>query len=178
MGDFENRLKGVIKSLEQKPKSILFLDELHTVMGAGSTSGTTLDAANLLKPALSSNKLRCIGATTFEEYRQHIERDRALARRFQKIEVGEPSSSDALLIVAGLIGKYEEYHDVHYEQQALEAAVLLAERHISDRKLPDKAIDVIDEAGADARLEHGSGATVDVARIEAVVGSNRSDPTA
>jgi ATP-dependent Clp protease ATP-binding subunit ClpA len=168
-GDFENRLKGVIKSLEQKPKSILFLDELHTVMGAGSTSGTTLDAANLLKPALSSNKLRCIGATTFEEYRQHIERDRALARRFQKIEVGEPSSSDALLIVAGLIGKYEEYHEVHYELQALEAAVLLAERHISDRKLPDKAIDVIDEAGADARLEHGSGATVDVARIEAVV---------
>jgi ATP-dependent Clp protease ATP-binding subunit ClpA len=142
---------------------------MHTVMGAGSTSGTTLDAANLLKPALSTGKLRCIGATTFEEYRQHIERDRALARRFQKIEIGEPSSGDALAIVNGLISKYEEYHGVRYEKLALEAAVLLAERHISDRKLPDKAIDVIDEAGADARLEHGAGATVDVARVEAVI---------
>jgi ATP-dependent Clp protease ATP-binding subunit ClpA len=168
-GDFENRIKGVLKSLEQKPKSILFLDELHTIMGAGSTSGTTLDAANLLKPALSSNKIRCIGATTFEEYRQYVERDRALARRFQKIEIGEPSSADALLIINGLIAKYEEYHDVKYEVEALKAAVLLAERHISDRKLPDKAIDVIDEAGADTRLEQGSGAKVDVGRIEAVV---------
>jgi len=168
-GEFENRLKGVLKGLEQKPKSILFLDEMHTVMGAGSTSGSTLDAANLLKPALSSGKLRCIGATTFEEYRQHIEKDRALARRFQKIEVSEPSSGDALAIVHGLIAKYEEYHEVRYEKDALEAAVLLAERHISDRKLPDKAIDVIDEAGADTRLEHGTGAVVDVARIEAVV---------
>ncbi|MGC4065350.1 MAG: AAA family ATPase [Polyangiaceae bacterium] len=168
-GDFENRLKGVLRRLEDMPKSILFLDEMHTVMGAGSTTGNTLDAANLLKPALSSGKLRCIGATTFEEYRQHVERDRALARRFQKIEIGEPSSSDALAIVNGLISKYETYHEVHYDRLALEAAVLLAERHISDRKLPDKAIDVIDEAGADTRLERGSGATVDVARVESVV---------
>jgi ATP-dependent Clp protease ATP-binding subunit ClpA len=168
-GDFENRLKGVLRRLEDVPKSILFLDEMHTVMGAGSTTGNTLDAANLLKPALSSGKLRCIGATTFEEYRQHVERDRALARRFQKIEIGEPSSSDALAIVSGLISKYEAYHEVRYDKLALEAAVLLAERHISDRKLPDKAIDVIDEAGADTRLECGSGATVDVARVESVV---------
>lgn len=168
-GDFENRVKGVLKALEQEPDSILFLDEMHTMMGAGSTSGTTLDAANLLKPALSSGRLRCIGATTFEDFRQHVERDRALARRFQKIEISEPSAEDALAIVRGLVGKYEEYHGVAYASEALEAAVQLAERHITDRKLPDKAIDVVDEAGADTRLEHGRGTTVDVARIESVV---------
>jgi ATP-dependent Clp protease ATP-binding subunit ClpA len=168
-GDFESRVKGVLKSLQNRPSSILFLDEIHTLMGAGSTSGTTLDAANLLKPVLSNGRLRCIGATTFEDYRQHVERDRALARRFQKIEISEPSSADALAIVRGLIAKYEEYHGVQYQSDALEAAVSLAERHISDRKLPDKAIDVIDESGADARLEHGTGSTVDVARVESVV---------
>lgn len=168
-GDFENRIKAVIKSLEAQPGSILFLDEMHTLMGAGSTSGTTLDAANLLKPALSSGRLRCIGATTFEDYRQHVERDRALARRFQKIEIAEPSVDDALAIVRGLVAKYEEYHGVVYAKEALEAAVHLAERHISDRKLPDKAIDVMDEAGADTRLEHGQGNTVDVSRVESVI---------
>jgi ATP-dependent Clp protease ATP-binding subunit ClpA len=168
-GDFENRVKGVLKSLEKRASSILFLDEMHTLMGAGSTTGTTLDAANLLKPVLSSGRLRCIGATTFEDYRQHIERDRALARRFQKVEITEPSSDDALAIVRGLIVKYEEYHGVSYQSEAMEAAVNLAQRHISDRKLPDKAIDVIDEAGADAHLECGAGATVDVPRVESVV---------
>jgi ATP-dependent Clp protease ATP-binding subunit ClpA len=168
-GEFENRVKGVLKSLEHRPNSILFLDEIHTVMGTGTTSGTTLDAANLLKPALSSSRIRCIGATTFEEYRQHIERDHALSRRFQRIEIGEPSSADTLLIISGLISKYEEYHEVRYDRLALESAVILADRYISDRKLPDKAIDVIDEAGADARLERGKGAVVDVTRIESVV---------
>jgi ATP-dependent Clp protease ATP-binding subunit ClpA len=168
-GDFENRVKGVLKSLENRSRCILFLDEMHTLMGAGSTTGTTLDAANLLKPVLSNGRLRCIGATTFEDYRQHIERDRALARRFQKVEIAEPSSDDTLAIVRGLITKYEEYHGVSYLSDAMEAAVSLAQRHISDRKLPDKAIDVIDEAGADTRLECGTGATVDVARVESVV---------
>lgn len=168
-GDFENRIKSVIKSLEAQPGSILFLDEMHTLMGAGSTSGTTLDAANLLKPALSSGRLRCIGATTFEDFRQHVEKDRALARRFQKIEIAEPSTEDALAIVRGLAAKYEEYHGVVYATEALEAAVHLAERHIADRKLPDKAIDVMDEAGADTRLERGIGNTVDVSRVETVV---------
>ncbi len=168
-GDFENRVKGVLKSLEIRPGSILFLDEMHTLMGAGSTSGTTLDAANLLKPVLSGGRLRCIGATTFEDYRQHVERDRALARRFQKIEISEPSSADTLAIVRGLLSKYEEHHCVTYGMAALEAAVNLADRHISDRKFPDKAIDVVDEAGADTRLECGKGSTVDVARVEAVV---------
>ncbi|HEY5961540.1 MAG TPA: ATP-dependent Clp protease ATP-binding subunit ClpA [Polyangiaceae bacterium] len=168
-GDFENRIKGVIKALEAQPSSVLFLDEMHTLMGAGSTSGTTLDAANLLKPALSSGRLRCIGATTFEDYRQHIERDRALARRFQKVEINEPSSSDALAILRGIIGKYEEFHGVTYPDVAVEAAVNLSVRHLSDRKLPDKAIDVVDEAGADVRLEVGTGGVVDVERIEAVI---------
>jgi ATP-dependent Clp protease ATP-binding subunit ClpA len=168
-GDFENRIKGVLKALEAQPSSILFLDEMHTLMGAGSTSGTTLDAANLLKPALSSGKLRCIGATTFEDYRQHIERDRALARRFQKVEIGEPSSVDALTILRGIVGRYAEFHGVTYPDAAVEAAVNLSVRHLSDRKLPDKAIDVVDEAGADARLETGSGSVVDVERIESVI---------
>lgn len=168
-GDFENRLKGVLKSLEQRPSSILFLDEMHTLMGAGSTSGSTLDAANLLKPILSGGQLRCIGATTFEDYRQHIERDRALSRRFQKIEVTEPSAEEALTIVQGLASKYEEFHCVTYAPEALEAAVGLAVRHLSDRRLPDKAIDVIDEAGADTKLEVGASRCVGVARVESVV---------
>jgi len=176
-GDFENRIKSVLKSLESRPGSILFLDEMHTLMGAGATSGTTLDAANLLKPILSAGQLRCIGATTFEDYRQHVERDRALARRFQKIEITEPSSEDTLAIVKGLIKNYEDHHGVTYHADALEAAVSLAERHITDRKLPDKAIDVIDEAGADTRLDGGTGTTVDVARVEAVVARIAQIPT-
>ncbi len=168
-GDFENRVKAVLKSLESRPGAILFVDELHTVVGAGSTTGSTMDAANLLKPALAGGKLRCIGATTFEEYRSHLERDRALARRFQKIEVLEPSAEETALILRGLRTRYEEFHGVRYTDEALEASARLAARHLTDRRLPDKAIDVVDEAGADAKLERGEGATVDVERVEAVV---------
>jgi ATP-dependent Clp protease ATP-binding subunit ClpA len=168
-GDFENRVKAVLKALEKKPGSILFVDEMHTVIGAGAASGGTLDAANLLKPALASGRLRCIGATTFEEYRSHVERDRALARRFQKIEVLEPTLEEAVLILKGLQPRYEEFHEVTYTPEAIDAAGTLAQRHLHDRKLPDKAIDLMDESGADAKLEEGPGAVVGVDRIETVV---------
>jgi ATP-dependent Clp protease ATP-binding subunit ClpA len=168
-GDFEERFKGVVSALENKPGSILFVDELHTVMGAGAASGGTLDASNLLKPALSSGKIRCIGATTFQEYRSHMEKDRALARRFQKIEVGEPSVAETHLILKGLQARYEEFHGVAYTPDAIEAAAKLADRYLRDKKLPDKAIDLIDEAGAAAKLSRDKGAKVDVPDIEAVV---------
>ncbi|MBN2195567.1 MAG: ATP-dependent Clp protease ATP-binding subunit ClpA [Polyangiaceae bacterium] len=168
-GDFESRVKAVLKALSKIRGSILFVDELHSVIGAGSTSGSTMDAANLLKPALASGKMRCIGATTFEEYRSHVERDRALARRFQRIEVLEPSVEETILILDGLRPRYEEYHGVRYADGALEAAARLASRHLSDRRMPDKAIDLMDEAGADAKLEEGRDAEVNIGRIEAVV---------
>ncbi len=152
-GDFENRIKSVLKALQSLDGAILFVDEMHTVVGAGSASGSTMDAANLLKPALSSGKMRCIGATTFEEYRSHLERDRALARRFQKIEVLEPSEEETVLILEGLQPHYEEFHGVSYTAEAIRACARLAQRHLHDRKLPDKAIDLMDEAGADAKLE-------------------------
>jgi ATP-dependent Clp protease ATP-binding subunit ClpA len=168
-GDFENRVKAVLKKLAERPGAILFIDEMHTVVGAGAASGGTLDAANLLKPALSSGKLRCIGATTFEEYRTHVERDRALARRFQKIEVLEPSLEETKLILKGLLPRYEEFHNVTYDPDSVDASATLADRHLHDRKMPDKAIDLLDEAGADAKLEDGDQARVGVERIEAVV---------
>jgi ATP-dependent Clp protease ATP-binding subunit ClpA len=168
-GDFEERFKAVVNALERKEGSILFIDELHTVMGAGSASGGTLDASNLLKPALSSGKIRCIGATTFQEYRSHMERDRALARRFQKIEVGEPTVAETTQILKGLRSRYEEFHGITYTAEAIEAAATLADRYLRDKKLPDKAIDLLDEAGAAAKLLHGRGARVDVVEIENVV---------
>ncbi len=168
-GDFEERFKAVVNALERREGSILFIDELHTVMGAGSASGGTLDASNLLKPALSSGKIRCIGATTFQEYRSHMERDRALARRFQKIEVGEPSLAETALILKGLKSRYEEFHGVTFTADAIDAAATLADRYLRDKKLPDKAIDLLDEAGAAAKLTHGRGAKVDTADIEMVV---------
>jgi ATP-dependent Clp protease ATP-binding subunit ClpA len=168
-GDFENRVKAVLKSLADKPGAVLFVDEMHTVVGAGAASGGTLDAANLLKPALSSGKLRCIGATTFEEYRSHVERDRALARRFQKIEVLEPSLEETIQILKGLQPHYEKFHVVKYDVEAVEAAANLADRHLHDRKMPDKAIDLLDEGGADAKLEDGDNARVGIERIEGVV---------
>ncbi|HVU01083.1 MAG TPA: ATP-dependent Clp protease ATP-binding subunit ClpA [Polyangiaceae bacterium] len=168
-GDFENRVKGVLKAMEKQPGAILFVDEIHTVIGAGATSGGTLDASNLFKPALASGKLRCMGATTFEEYRRHMERDAALARRFQKIEVNEPSEADTILILKGLLPRYEEFHHVKYAEGTVEAAAKLATRHLHDRRMPDKAIDLIDEAGADAKLDAGDGAIVDESRIETVV---------
>ncbi len=168
-GDFESRIKAVLKALSKIDGAILFVDELHTVVGAGAASGGTMDAANLLKPALASGKLRCIGATTFEEYRSHMERDRALARRFQKIEVLEPSIDETVLILQGLKPHYEEFHGVKYEAGSLEAAVKLSQKYLHDRKLPDKAIDLMDEGGADAKLDDGAGAVVTVQRVEEVV---------
>ncbi len=147
-GDFEERLKQVIKELEAYPNSIVFIDEIHTVIGAGATSGGAMDASNLLKPALASGSLRCIGSTTYKEYRQYFEKDRALVRRFQKIDVNEPSPEDAINILKGLKPYFEDYHKLRYTNEAIKAAVDLSVRYIHDRKLPDKAIDVIDESGA------------------------------
>ncbi|WP_430401852.1 ATP-dependent Clp protease ATP-binding subunit ClpA [Hyphomonas sp.] len=147
-GDFEERLKSVMKELEQQEKAILFIDEIHTIIGAGATSGGAMDASNLLKPALQSGGLRCMGSTTFKEYKQHFEKDRALSRRFRKIDVVEPTVPDAIKILTGLKSRFEDFHGLRYTNDAIKAAVELSDRYITDRKLPDKAIDVIDEAGA------------------------------
>ncbi len=152
-GDFENRLKSIMHALEAKPKAILLIDEIHTVIGAGASSAGSMDASNLLKPALASGKMRCIGSTTYKEFRTHFEKDRALVRRFQKIDVDEPSETECIAILRGLRGKYEEYHGVVIEEAALVAAVKLSTRHLHDRKLPDKAIDLIDEAAAGLKLK-------------------------
>ncbi|MBX3430065.1 MAG: ATP-dependent Clp protease ATP-binding subunit ClpA [Hyphomonadaceae bacterium] len=170
-GDFEERLKSVMKELENHPKAILFIDEIHTVIGAGATSGGAMDASNLLKPALQSGQLRCMGSTTYKEYRQHFEKDRALARRFQKIDVNEPSIPDTIKILMGLKPYFEEYHKVKYSDDAIKTAVELSARHIGDRKLPDKAIDVIDETGASMMLLPAKDRKqiIDVAEVEEVV---------
>ncbi|MDR2103961.1 MAG: ATP-dependent Clp protease ATP-binding subunit ClpA [Treponema sp.] len=152
-GDFEERVKRVVEEILKKERAILFIDEIHTLVGAGSVSGGALDASNLLKPALTSGKIRCIGSTTHEEYGKFFDKDRALSRRFQKIDVAEPSEEDAVLILRGLKSKYEEYHKVRYNDEAVEGAVRLTAQFITERRLPDKAIDVIDEAGAFARIE-------------------------
>ncbi|MEX6723334.1 ATP-dependent Clp protease ATP-binding subunit ClpA [Parapedomonas caeni] len=151
-GDFEERLKAVVTELEAMPHAILFIDEIHTVIGAGATSGGAMDASNLLKPALSSGAIRCIGSTTYKEFRSHFEKDRALLRRFQKIDVNEPSVEDSIKIMMGLKPYFEEHHKVKYTAEAIKSAVELAARYINDRKLPDKAIDVIDEVGASQML--------------------------
>jgi ATP-dependent Clp protease ATP-binding subunit ClpA len=151
-GEFEERLKGVVKGLQKIEGAILFIDEIHTIVGAGATSGGSMDASNLLKPALASGRMRCIGSTTFEEFRQHFEKDRALARRFQRVEVNEPSIEDTKKILAGLRPQYEEFHGVKYTDEALDAAATLSARYLHDRRLPDKAIDLLDEAGAAAKL--------------------------
>ena len=167
-GDFENRLKAVLKALADKPNSVLFIDEIHTIIGAGAGSGT-MDASNLLKPALASGRLRCIGATTFEELRGHMEKDGALARRFQKIEVGEPSVDETRRILQGLKPQYEKHHGVTYSDDAIEAAATLAARYLRDKKLPDKAIDLLDESGAVAKLAHGPGYLIQAVDIETVI---------
>jgi ATP-dependent Clp protease ATP-binding subunit ClpA len=151
-GDFEQRLKGVLKQLSDNPKAILFIDEIHTLIGAGAASGGTLDASNLLKPALSSGQLRCIGATTYTEYRGIFEKDHALSRRFQKVDVPEPSVNETVAILRGLKTRFEDHHGVKYTAAALTTAAQLSARYINDRHLPDKAIDVIDEAGAAQRI--------------------------
>ena len=160
-GDFEERLKQVVKEIENHKNAILFIDEIHTVIGAGATSGGAMDASNLLKPALAQGVLRCIGSTTYKEYRQYFEKDRALVRRFQKIDVNEPSIPDAIEIVKGLKPYFEEFHKIRYTNDALKAAVELSARYIHDRKLPDKAIDVIDETGAAQMLVAGKQAQKD-----------------
>ena len=151
-GDFEKRLKGVIAEIQKDPGAILFIDEIHTVIGAGAASGGVMDASNLIKPVLANGEIRCIGSTTYSEYRGIFEKDHALARRFQKVDVPEPSIPETVAILNGLKSRFEEHHGIHYDPAALEAAVELAARHINDRHLPDKAIDVMDEAGANLRL--------------------------
>src|SRR5215470_11611191 len=151
-GDFEARLKGVLSGLKKQKNSILFIDEIHTLVGAGATSGGSMDASNILKPALASGELKCIGSSTYHDYKSYFERDRALARRFQKIEIPEPSIDEAYQILQGLKPHYEKHHGVHYSTAALHAAVELSAKHINDRKLPDKAIDVIDEVGAAVKI--------------------------
>ncbi|MDR1256664.1 MAG: AAA family ATPase, partial [Spirochaetaceae bacterium] len=151
-GDFEARVKIVIDEILKKENAILFIDEIHMMVGAGAASGGTMDASNLLKPALAGGRLRCIGSTTHEEYNRHIEKDRALSRRFQKIDIDEPSEEDSVKILRGIKSKYEDYHKVVYTDEALQAAARLAAQYITERRLPDKAIDVIDEAGAFARI--------------------------
>lgn len=170
-GDFEERLKQVIKELEAYPGAIMFIDEIHTVIGAGATSGGAMDASNLLKPALASGTLRCIGSTTYKEYRQYFEKDRALVRRFQKIDVNEPTVADAIDILKGLKPYFEEYHKLKYTSEAIKAAVELSARYIHDRKLPDKAIDVIDESGAAQMLlpESRRKKTIGIKEIETTI---------
>ncbi|MGC8202030.1 ATP-dependent Clp protease ATP-binding subunit ClpA [Aliiroseovarius sp. PTFE2010] len=170
-GDFEERLKAVVSELEDHPDAVLFIDEIHTVIGAGATSGGAMDASNLLKPALQGGKLRCMGSTTYKEFRQHFEKDRALSRRFQKIDVSEPSVDDTIKILQGLKPYFEDHHDIRYTADAIKTAVELSARYIHDRKLPDKAIDVIDEAGAAQHLvaESKRRKTISPKEIEAVV---------
>ena len=170
-GDFEERVKQVVKELENHPDAVLFIDEIHTVIGAGATSGGAMDASNLLKPALASGTLRCMGSTTYKEFRQHFEKDRALVRRFQKIDVNEPTIEDTIKILKGLKIYYEEFHKLRYTNDAIKAAVELSAKYINDRKLPDKAIDIIDEAGASQMLlpESRRKKIIGLKEVEAVV---------
>src|ERR1700694_4014972 len=177
-GDFEERLKQVIKELEAYPDAIMFIDEIHTVIGAGATSGGAMDASNLLKPALAAGTVRCIGSTTYKEYRQYFEKDRALVRRFQKIDVNEPSVPDAIEIMKGLKPYFEDYHKLRYTGEAIKAAVELSARYIHDRKLPDKAIDVIDESGAAQMLlpESRRKKTIGIKEIETTIATMAQIP--
>ncbi|MEL7041239.1 MAG: ATP-dependent Clp protease ATP-binding subunit ClpA [Pseudomonadota bacterium] len=170
-GDFEERLKAVMKEIGEQEKGILFIDEIHTIIGAGATSGGAMDASNLLKPALQNGEVRCMGSTTFKEYKQHFEKDRALSRRFRKIDVVEPNVEDAVKILTGLKSTFEDFHGLRYTNDAIRAAVELSARYMTDRKLPDKAIDVIDEAGATQWLvpENKRRKTIGVKEVEAIV---------
>jgi len=178
-GDFEERLKAVVKDIQARPNSVLFIDEIHTVVGAGGTNGGAMDASNLLKPALADGTVSCIGSTTYKEFRQHFEKDRALARRFQKVEVKEPSNEEAIQILEGLKPRYEEFHKVKYTKSAIKSAVELSAKHIHERQLPDKAIDVIDEVGASMRIIAGDSKdviTVQSKDIEKVIASMAQVP--
>ncbi len=178
-GDFEERLKAVVTELENMAGAILFIDEIHTVIGAGATSGGAMDASNLLKPALASGTLRCIGSTTYKEFRNYFEKDRALVRRFQKIDVNEPTLEDSVKILRGLKANYEKHHKVRYTDEAIRAAVELSAKYINDRKLPDKAIDVIDEVGASRMLlpEHKRRKMVTLEGCRGDRGEDRADPS-
>ena len=165
-GDFEKRLKGVLNELQTVDKAILFIDEIHTLVGAGSTSGGSMDAANLLKPALARGELKCIGATTYAEFRNHLDKDKALSRRFSKIDIDEPSVEDTLIILKGIKDKYEAYHQIEFSDEALESAISLSVKYLHDRFLPDKAMDIIDEVGAHFMLRDKSNVTVTSADIE------------
>jgi len=177
-GDFEQRLKGVIAELQKKPKAILFIDEIHTIVGAGATSSGSMDASNILKPVLASGEIRCIGSSTFEEFKNHFEKDRALSRRFEKIEIMEPPVSEAIQILKGLRSRYEEHHEIVYTDAALKAAAELSVKYLRDRYLPDKAIDVIDEAGAYIRLSGSSKRKkINPADIEKIVAKMARVPT-
>jgi ATP-dependent Clp protease ATP-binding subunit ClpA len=177
-GDFEERLKAVVDAIEGEEGAILFIDEIHTIIGAGAVSGGAMDASNLLKPSLSSGKLRCIGSTTYKDFRSYFEKDRALLRRFQKIDVDEPSRDDAVAILSGLKKTYESFHGVTYLDDALAAAVDLSMRHLHDRRLPDKAIDLIDEAGADQKLGTTPTAPISSAEIQALIAKIARIPSA
>lgn len=177
-GDFEGRLKGVLKEIKKRKNAILFIDEIHTIVGAGATSGGSMDASNLLKPALANGEISCIGSTTFQEYRQHFEKDRALSRRFQRIDVKEPTQAEALEILRGLKKGFEDHHQVHFTESALKAAVELSSKYIHSKLLPDKAIDVIDEAGALARLRGQNGATIDITQVEEIIAQIAQIPAA
>jgi len=168
-GDFEKRLKSVVSAIENKKNAILFIDEMHTIVGAGATSGGSMDASNLLKPALQAGILRCIGSTTYEEYKNQIEKDRALSRRFQKIDIEEPSVEDTVLILQGLQAKYEKHHEIKYSKNGVKAMAELSKRYINERFLPDKAIDIMDEVGSMFRLEGRQGSMVKVTDVEKVV---------
>ncbi len=177
-GDFEQRLKGVIAELKRRPKSVLFIDEIHTIVGAGATSSGSMDASNILKPVLTSGEIRCIGSSTYEEYKNHFEKDRALSRRFEKIEIHEPPLPEAVQILKGLRSRYEEHHGIEYTDSALKAAVELSAKYLNDRYLPDKAIDVMDEAGAFVRLSGASGRKrIHPADIEKIVAKMARIPT-
>ena len=177
-GDFEERLKAVVDAIEGEEGAILFIDEIHTIIGAGAVSGGAMDASNLLKPSLSAGKLRCIGSTTYKDFRSHFEKDRALLRRFQKIDVDEPSREDAVAILAGLKKTYESFHGVTYLDDAITAAVDLSMRHLHDRRLPDKAIDLIDEAGADQKLGAQPNAPISSSEIQSLIAKIARMPSA
>ena len=177
-GDFEERLKTVIRDLEALPSGIVFVDEIHTIVGAGQSNGSAMDASNLLKPVLQNGHLRCIGATTYKEYRRYFEQDAALARRFQKIDISEPSGEEAFLILEGLRPRFEDFYGLHYTRGALKAAVKLSERYLPERKLPDKAVDVMDEAGAAMSLSQRRKKTISVREIEGVIANMAQIPRA
>ena len=168
-GDFEERIKAVLKEIEKIDNSILFIDEIHTVIGAGATSGGAMDASNLLKPYLQNERMRCVGSTTYKEFRQFFDKDRALSRRFQKIDVDEPSNDDTIKILKGLKSRFEDFHGLKYSDEAIDCAVELSSRYMSDKKLPDKAIDVIDETGAAMKLKSSKKKIIEEKEIEETI---------